>query len=384
MSSSVKSGGSGWKIFPDSLEDMDDVGSFYSCSVKVEYYSSYEYSLKWKTSMYPQRSSRQQKVPKLRSQISPKDENTVQCRTRGRKRKGNPKHDNDGVRDIGSSHSFKNEVKEDRGESAGVSTKKKQRSEKPRLRGRKHDQDDDSFHTDPVDLINSSHTFHWDVKKAGGESVEVTSDKLDKSNEDDGASGCSSIHSGPSCLSPQKQRLSQFLCMNCHKLYQKAKKTKAPIKDKLLDNDPKSLTCDQWVLIKKWKPRRLTSCKGLLARLRFHKLVSIEEEYSAGCLRAHPFLQRNLRRVKMPPGKRMNRNKRKRTRLDSYSYQAVKQQRLQGNAHLQHVSIDGKNEDLVEVMGTTTTSVQQKPKKKSGFREQLMMLRGSTIVREMQ
>lgn len=111
----------------------------------------------------------------------------------------------------------------------------------------------------------------------------------------------SSICSGPSVLQssdPRKQIPSRGVCSVCWNLYKKAKKVKAPNKNKV-DNggwphcwrifyrtivnlfplkhviitcslcgfvmfltDPNSLTCDQWVLLKKWRPKRASNTAG--------------------------------------------------------------------------------------------------------------------------
>ncbi|KAF6730842.1 hypothetical protein FQA47_008463 [Oryzias melastigma] len=97
----------------------------------------------------------------------------------------------------------------------------------------------------------------------------------------------------------QKPKPVHNLCPACHKLYQTVKRHRAPIKDKLLDNDPSSLTCDQWVLIKKWLPRKLSHSSRLSrGDARFIPLRR-EQRVGAGepmtCSRPHIFLQRNLR-----------------------------------------------------------------------------------------
>lgn len=68
--------------------------------------------------------------------------------------------------------------------------------------------------------------------------VKVVDKGLDESDEDYGSIN-SSIASGPSLhyvRDLEKLRTSQDLCSSCLKLYRKAKKMRAPIKDTLLDN----------------------------------------------------------------------------------------------------------------------------------------------------
>ncbi|XP_061746112.1 uncharacterized protein si:ch211-227n13.3 isoform X3 [Nerophis ophidion] len=75
---------------------------------------------------------------------------------------------------------------------------------------------------------------------------------------DSAEQGCSSRVAAP------KKPTSAGLCSACRKLYQRVKRLKKPMKDKLLDNDPTSLTCDQWVLLKDWHPTRLPQSGGFL------------------------------------------------------------------------------------------------------------------------
>lgn len=110
-----------------------------------------------------------------------------------------------------------------------------------------------------------------------GRSVQVVDRGLDDSDDQ-----CCSSTAPPQMMvkAPNKKRRPPSgLCPSCRKLYQRAKRLKTPIKDKLLDNgkcslgcllqegflsfllvcisDPTSLTCDHWVLLKKWNPSRL-------------------------------------------------------------------------------------------------------------------------------
>lgn len=90
---------------------------------------------------------------------------------------------------------------------------------------------------DIIDLIDSS----YDEDKEDEENVHLVLDNgVYNSDDDDGCdSDISSVASGPSVLCKsfaRKVRPSQPLCSACQKLFQKAKKMKAPIKNKLLDN----------------------------------------------------------------------------------------------------------------------------------------------------
>lgn len=87
---------------------------------------------------------------------------------------------------------------------------------------------------DIIDIINGAQND----KRLAKEDKEVDDEELDFSDEDS-HSISSSVASGPSVLqssSARKARLSQDLCSACRKLHLKAKKMKAPIIDKLLDN----------------------------------------------------------------------------------------------------------------------------------------------------
>uniref|UniRef100_UPI0037E8C7D9 uncharacterized protein n=1 Tax=Semicossyphus pulcher TaxID=241346 RepID=UPI0037E8C7D9 len=286
---------------------------------------------------------------------------------------------------------------------------------------------------DILDIINRTHSAKGVIEgviKDEGKCVEVADKGVDESDED--CVSVSSIASGPSLLSkatPKTAKPSLGLCSACQKLYQKAKRMKAPIKDKLLDNDPKSLTCDQWVLIKSWRPRKLPDTRGKLLthvtlvkrRLRLKNGAKqieqrVKDGESAACSRPHMFLQRNLRRlVKVPVKRGVKKNRKKRRRDDSQGSQAAKQQRL----HHQHTSTTNINSHhptsahssspalescseqetntvtvqmipcsvtLEPVGGVTATANAAKKKKatRGGFRDLLSQLRGnsSMIVRE--
>lgn len=84
---------------------------------------------------------------------------------------------------------------------------------------------------DEKDLLNL-------IDSSREDAVEIVDNGLDVSDEDLASDGCS-IVSGPSLVhhTPSKRPMSSHaLCSACRELYQKAKRTKAPIKNKLLDN----------------------------------------------------------------------------------------------------------------------------------------------------
>ncbi|KAM7401193.1 hypothetical protein PAMA_005404 [Pampus argenteus] len=276
---------------------------------------------------------------------------------------------------------------------------------------------DEESGRDIIDLINGKHDAVF---------VEVADKGVDGSDEDCGSD--SSIVSGPSMLQinrPEKLRSSQGLCSACRKLYQKAKKTR--IKDKLLDNDPSSLSCDQWVLLKRWRPRRLPDARRnllmhvQLAKKRLAKKGGKQSEQyledSSACSRPHTFLQRNLQCVKVSVKK--GKNRRKRARDGCQGFRIAKQKRLHGNDAGHHTSVkcaadgalrpadghssgpdfigcssDEAESNVLELIPSSVTLVAAKPedvsvkqkaaKKTVAFRDLLAQLRGnsSMIVRE--
>ncbi|XP_061587328.1 uncharacterized protein LOC133452130 [Cololabis saira] len=161
--------------------------------------------------------------------------------------------------------------------------------------------------------------------------------------------GPSSPQSGPSSPRPRprssrpatskKPKRSQRLCANCRKLYRNAKRAKKPLPDKLLDTDPESLTCDQWMLVRRtrntmlpvisWRRLSWAPLDEASVRLRQQRGAAGP---SPGCDRPSVFLQRNLRQsvsvqVKNQ-GKRLNR---KRGRSEPQSSRVAKQRRLQSS-----------------------------------------------------
>ncbi|KAK5919202.1 hypothetical protein CgunFtcFv8_023110 [Champsocephalus gunnari] len=289
----------------DSEYEADGVES--SLSTRVEYHWSFEYRLKWKTSMLTRRSSSLTKASKKIAQRDPSpDEEVIQRKLRSR-----PKRN--GLKKIETSDS-------------------RVHAEERRDR-------------DILDVIDST----LEAKGFGEEDeerfVEVTDEGVDDSDAD--CVSVSSIVSGPSLphnASRRKRLLSQGLCTACRRLYEEAKKSKRPMKDKLLDNDPKSLTCDEWVLIKSWRPRKLpTERRKLLILVQlFKKILNSQcgrKLESSACTRPHSFLQRNFRRCLRTPMKQMKKNRGKRRRVGSQGPRVAKQQRLHSNHHLQNIRV---------------------------------------------
>lgn len=258
------------------------------------------------------------------------------------------------------------------------------------------------------DIVYSSNG-KYDADEDRGKAVEITDNGLDESDEY-GGSECSSIASGPSFLHRAKKlKTSCVLCSACRNLYERAKRTKAQIKNKLQDNDPQSLTCDQWMLRKKRMLRKVPKARRKGLR---HVLLIKDREMHVGmglpstCSRPHVFLQRNLKRCPVVQANKKRKNTRKRTRNDSQDSRVVKQHRLQSNSHHELISIsledspnswDSSSQEInnsasAEVIPSSITveaikqkdagAKQEAPKKMKGFRDLLAQLRGNMIVRE--
>ncbi|XP_073682361.1 uncharacterized protein [Garra rufa] len=111
------------------------------------------------------------------------------------------------------------------------------------------------------------------------------------------------VESGPS--SPCRP-VDTVRCRECERLFNKMIKQPSQIKTSR-DTNPASLSCDVWVLLKKWHPqRRRHREKGLLwtSLSRIRKLLAGDSDCAvvnrtqANCSRPHVFQQRNLRRCK--------------------------------------------------------------------------------------
>ncbi|KAJ4918642.1 hypothetical protein JOQ06_005117 [Pogonophryne albipinna] len=197
---------------------------------------------------------------------------------------------------------------------------------------------------DILDVINST----LEAKSVGEEDeerfVEVTDEGVDDSDAD--CVSVSSIVSGPSLphnASRRKPLLSQGLCTACRSLYEEAKKSKRPMKDKLLDNDPKSLTCDEKLLIQvQLVKKRLKATNGAKRNSQCGRKLE-----SSACTRPHSFLQRNLRRCLRTPMKQMKKNRGKRRRVGSQGPRVAKQQRLRSNHHLQNIHVSSTDKSSI-------------------------------------
>lgn len=171
-------------------------------------------------------------------------------------------------------------------------------------------------------------------------------------------------------------------------------------------SDPSSLTCDQWVLKKRWRPRGLrvlkSTLKGSLKLL--HRRRGDVVRGQPTCSRAHAFLRRNLRLCAKASGARRGRKRKgawrtsaKRPRseppdpapadrshgdsdlwtLDSQSEAGEGVAEAQGPAHV--------TPDAVPSLVTVETAEEaRRPAKRGGFKELLSQLRGNSraIVKE--
>ncbi|KAM4728101.1 uncharacterized protein FYW61_011243 [Anableps anableps] len=343
----------------------------HSLSVKVEYYRSFECILNWTMPMSRRRSSRLKSTQESIKKSPTSDKDIEQPRIRSQRGRSRLKETNPY----------------------------------------------ESEECDIIDLINRNPVAKQEAAK---EAVGILNYGLDKSNDESGSE--SSIVSGPSALCyDNRDELYRDVCSACYKLYEKAKRLKSPIKSKLLDNDPESLTCDQWVLIKKRKPRGLPDARG---KLLIHVLLDDgtavwRGEQSSPCSRPHVFLQRNLRRANSLAEMKKKRRRKKKRRGNSQGSRVAKQQRLQNNHPKQHTNIKGlvdnpnscfsscsnlrdctspemesraKKDVTVEVVPSSVAlkasaegrAQKRAPKKTCEFRDLLAQLRGnsSMIIRE--
>ncbi|XP_075876775.1 uncharacterized protein LOC142884768 isoform X3 [Nelusetta ayraudi] len=259
--------------------------SLYVSSIKVEYYWSFEYCLKWGAAMAPRRSTRPSEG--------------------GSQRRQNP-NQKVGIRRT-------------------RHTKKRAGSKKSKAQGRVVDTNDDGVR-DLLDIIDTNEAQNASTDQE----VHADAALIGVCDSDEDRQSVSSLSSGPSVphdTTNKNPRPSSAMCSVCHKLHQKAKRMKVAIKDKPSDNDPESLTCDQWVLIKTRRPRRI------------------------------PHFDGNLKRVMRVSDKReIKRKRRKRTRNDSQVPYVAKQQHLSSSRrnephdgdHLSPETADNSGLDLFE------------------------------------
>lgn len=145
--------------------------------------------------MYPRRSSRLSKASKKSPERNPSsDEEVIQRRPRGRR------------------------------QTTGKSRKSRSGDGMVNADQRKRD---------VIDIINSTHGAEHLAKEDKEKSVEVADRGVDESDED-WCSVTSSVTSGPSLS--YHARPTQDRCSVCQKLYQKARRMKAPLKNKPLDH----------------------------------------------------------------------------------------------------------------------------------------------------
>lgn len=275
-------------------------------TIKIEYYRSLEYSVKWKDPMKSKNRSKHPKTSKSKNDLCGED--GVLRRTRGKRRQ--------------------KEWEKAQSVSAKV-------------------QMDEPSTNDIIDIIDRSGE---DESEEWGTFVEVADEGLDHLDEDR-VSVTSSVKSGPSF--PEKRSFEKplSLCPACRKLYQTAKRRKTPLRDKMLDTNPKSLTCDQWILLKPWRSKTVSDCGGSLSQLIIKLVKSCRnktELVGKVCSRPHLFLERNLQCcIRKPVKKEKRKNRRKRAREDSQGPRVAKQQRLPNNRH-RPISDDFSHDDSIQ------------------------------------
>lgn len=329
----------------DGFESLESMTVF---TVKVEYYRSFEYAMQWSDPMNPiRKSKRLKRSPKDLCVVDP-----VQRRTSLRR------------------------LPSGRREEAQCAK---------------------SEADDLIDIINRSNESETEVT--------LKDEGVDQSEDD-----TESVRSGPAfpCKS-SAEKPERSLCPTCCKLYQKVKRMKAPLKHKPQDYNPKSPTCDQWVLLKLWSSRILPDSRVNLSEL-ILKMVrkdKKEDQFKAEevCSRPHLFLTRNLRRCLTKPPKKRG----KRPRKDSQGPRVAKQQRLLDSSQpikdgVTHTSPDpmsscssvssldngGDSDQTQHLLSVTLerdslkANLKQNVPKRGGFKELLAQLRGnhSMIIRE--
>lgn len=154
-------------------------------------FRSFDFCIRWKLPMYPRQSSRIRKGSKEEFQGSPSPNEPIYHKWMKKKKRA---------------------LRKTKVDDSGANT-------------------DDERDCEVLD-IDSTQQKH--VKKDEGWFARVDDEGVDLSDEDCGS--VSSISSGPSALdssNSRKQWLSQGFCSSCWNLYKKAKKMKAPIKNKL-------------------------------------------------------------------------------------------------------------------------------------------------------
>ncbi|XP_060797721.1 uncharacterized protein si:ch211-227n13.3 isoform X2 [Neoarius graeffei] len=200
-------------------------------------------------------------------------------------------------------------------------------------------------------------------------------------SELDGSGSEGSVVSGPS--SPPVD-LRSLRCRKCDSLFSKMRR-QGPPRKKPRNNNPASLSCDEWLLEKTWQPLRRPQSRGRLwvhlkrIRLRAAKQSDDGMMNKAWplCSRPHVFLQRNLRRCKKISGKpskskaksvHLRRNQANPTRpLRSGKYQRQKKRKSSEKAdaseHLSPVDLTNSTED--ELSANENAHHEKVPKKQS-------------------
>ncbi|KAG7327722.1 hypothetical protein KOW79_009328 [Hemibagrus wyckioides] len=192
----------------------------------------------------------------------------------------------------------------------------------------------------------------------------------------DGSGSEDSVVSGPSSPSAAQYSLR---CRECERLFSKMRRQEP--RKKKRDKNPASLSCDEWLLNKKWQPQRRQQSRGRLwvhlKRIRLRAAKQSDEGMTnkswSLCSRPHVFLQRNLRHCKKllrrasqskakPLHQRRNRAKPTST-LNSGNYPRRKKRKSTEDDTSEHLSIS--TSDL------TVTSEDELPEKNTAHHEGL-------------
>lgn len=155
---------------------------------------------------------------------------------------------------------------------------------------------DEASDRDILDIISGTNAARR-VAKEEERFVKVTDEGVAESDEDR-YSVTSSVASGPSLLhntTAKKRRPWKGECSACRKLYQKAKRMKAPIKNKLLDNgectDNVTSVWGNWVVANSVQRKTLMFFSKACVSINFHTGVLRPNNFHIYTVYAHQWAE---------------------------------------------------------------------------------------------
>ena len=155
---------------------------------------------------------------------------------------------------------------------------------------------DEASDRDILDIISGTNAARR-VAKEEERFVKVTDEGVAESDEDR-YSVASSVASGPSLLhntTAKKRRPWKGECSACRKLYQKAKRMKAPIKNKLLDNgectDNVTSVWGNWVVANSVQRKTLMFFSKACVSINFHTGVLRPNNFHIYTVYAHQWAE---------------------------------------------------------------------------------------------